>query len=170
MPGSTFACFCFSMDAESCPKQSPAKNTGLPWRHGRDFSASTLNFRRRVRFWVCCAWIDYRFSCTSILISSTSQRAWNAGTASPRKLRCDVVFQGHMLRACGFSPLLYQCKSQMELSTKMKGTILTQFKVVGFFFFLFHSFASQRQNRGHKQSCQNTYACWMLLSKDTMKC
>lgn len=48
---------------------------------------------------VLCAGTDFRFSCTSVLISSTSQRVWNAATASPRKLRCDIVFQGHVLRA-----------------------------------------------------------------------
>lgn len=48
-----------------------------------------------------------------------------------------------------FPPFFYQCKSQMELSTKIKGTILTQFKVVwvaffGFFFFFLSFFCFSR--------------------------
>lgn len=84
-----------------------------------------------------CTGFDYRFSCTSIFISSTSQKAWNAYIDSPRKLRCDIVFQGHMLGAFSLL-LLCQCiNPQTQLSTKIKRMVMTQFKGWGFFSFNF---------------------------------
>lgn len=62
------------------------------------FFSSTMRFRMGVLCLVHTGF-DYRFSCTSIFISSTPQRMWNACISSPRKLRCDIVFQGHMLGA-----------------------------------------------------------------------
>lgn len=105
MPGSTFAGFCFSVDAERCLKKSPARNTWLSWPRGLDFSSSTMRFQTGVLLGVLClvcTGFDYRFSCTSFFISSTSQRAWNVRIASPRKLRCDIAFQGHVLGAYVF--------------------------------------------------------------------